>query len=334
MYRIQLLPRGLQFDARPGETLLEAAVRQEYALPHSCDNGVCEVCSTRLLAGACHLRNRGTEIRAGTADAERLLICLAEPHSDCTLEIHKILAPGELPVRRIACQVQQIEPLGPHIFRVRLLAPAGRKLEYHAGQYLALKIPDIEGTFFSIANAPGSRELELHIEVGRNGGNAGAVMKYLESNPTVRVELPFGKACVWKVPTGPVVLAAAGTGFAQIKSIAEYLLAQGYQDEIHLFWGTRTLSEMYLRDLPEQWQRQHANFHFIPIAADHGDADWQGHHEELCQAISKRHYDPANTHFFVSGSPGMVYTLYDCLSARGETPGHFHSDVLEYAPRS
>jgi CDP-4-dehydro-6-deoxyglucose reductase len=270
---------------------------------------------------------------ADSPSADNLLICLAEPETDCTIEILNILAPGELPLRRFACQVNQIELLGADVFRVRLLAPAGKKLEFHAGQYLQLLIPGLEGAFFSIANSPGSRELELHIEAQPERGNATQVINFLKEQPTVKVELPFGKACVSQLPDGPVILVAAGTGFAQVKSIAEYLLAEGFTQPIHLYWGARNLGEMYLQSLPEQWQLQYENLFFIPIAADNADNEWQGHHQELCAAIRSRHKDLNDHSMFVSGSPTMVYTIYDCLSARGLDAKHFFSDVLEYAPR-
>src|SRR5690606_41278131 len=82
MKQILIHPRGLRFQVAPGETILEAAIRQQYALPHSCDNGVCEVCSGKLLAGHCHLRNRQQLIEAGQEGADYLLLCLAEPQSD------------------------------------------------------------------------------------------------------------------------------------------------------------------------------------------------------------------------------------------------------------
>ena len=332
-HKILLQPRGLTIEARPGETLLEAGQRLGFKMLHSCDNGVCEVCQVRLLAGSCQLRNRATRVQAGETPADELLLCLAEAESDCTIEIHTLLAPGEYAVRRLACQVSSIEALGADIYRVRLLAPAGRKLEFNAGQYLVLEIPGVEGAFFSIANAPDGRQLELHVEAPAGRGNAVEILRYLQENPTVRVELPFGRACLTEIPNEPVILVAAGTGFAQIKSIAEQLLAQGFSAPLHIYWGTRTLSEMYMRVLPEQWQQQYANVFFVPIAADNADSDWQGHHEELCNAVSSRHEDVSNCRVFVSGSPTMVYTLYDCLAEKGLNQAHFYSDVLEYAPR-
>jgi CDP-4-dehydro-6-deoxyglucose reductase, E3 len=332
-YMVELQPRGFKIEVQPGETILEAAIRQQYALPHSCDNGVCEICSARLLAGHCRLRNSQRAIKTGNEGADNLLLCLAKPEVDCTLEIHNILAPGELPLRRLACQVSQIELLRADVYRVRLLAPAGKKLEYHGGQYLQLLIPGLDSAYFSIANAPGSRELELHVEVPPERENAAQVLQFLKQSSTVRVELPFGKACVTGKVDGPVLLIAAGTGFAQIKSIAESLLAQGFDKPMHIYWGTRTLNEMYMKDLPEQWQQQHANVFFVPIAADNADNAWQGHHDELCLAVKSRHAELSESYLFVSGSPTMVYTLQDCLASKGLTPHRVYSDVFEYAPR-
>ena len=35
-----------------------------------------------------------------------------------------------------------------------------------------------------------------------------------------------------------------------------------------LYWGVRSLADLYLPNLPGQWQRQHRDFTFIPVLSD------------------------------------------------------------------
>ena len=32
-----------------------------------------------------------------------------------------------------------------------------------------------------------------------------------------------------------------------------------------LYWGVRRRQDLYLANLAERWQREHDNFHFVPV---------------------------------------------------------------------
>jgi ferredoxin len=52
MARITFLPDGIEFDAHPGETLLEAALRAELPLTHACGGRAkCSTCRVWVLSG-------------------------------------------------------------------------------------------------------------------------------------------------------------------------------------------------------------------------------------------------------------------------------------------
>lgn len=90
------------------------------------------------------VRQNGAELDHG-----ELFTCLAEPLEDCVLHWDGVLAPGELPVRELNCQVTECQAVGGDVFRVCLRAPAGKVPRYHAGQYLLLQRPDGEMAAFS-----------------------------------------------------------------------------------------------------------------------------------------------------------------------------------------
>lgn len=72
-------------------------------------------------------------------DHGELFTCIAEPLEDCVLLWDGVLALGELPVRKLACSVSECVDVGGDVWRVRLRAPAGKPLRYHAGQYLMIE---------------------------------------------------------------------------------------------------------------------------------------------------------------------------------------------------
>jgi len=50
-YRISLTPKGWQFMAADGQSLLQAAEAAGYILPSSCRNGTCRTCMCALESG-------------------------------------------------------------------------------------------------------------------------------------------------------------------------------------------------------------------------------------------------------------------------------------------
>ncbi len=327
---VRFQPSGHQLEVTPGSTVLEAALEQDYKVPHACDNGVCHVCSAVMRSGELESDPLVNVTRKGTA---QVLLCRARPTSDCEFEIDALWGPNELETKKLAMQVKSIEPLSADIFRVTLLAPAGRFPEYFAGQYLQLLIPGLDSAFFSIANAPGDREIELHVQVHSDQQSAVTILDYLRANPVVKVMLPLGNCHLSSVPDTDVVLVAAGTGFSQMKSLAEYLLGNGFTRNITLYWGVRQREEMYLRQWMEAWAAQTPQLTFVPVSADNLDNEWPGHHAELVREVLARGHTWQDSLVFVSGSPTMVYTALDALTPVGLPEHQFFSDVLEYAPR-
>lgn len=319
--KIRFPAQGVSVELEPAETALEALERLGCKVPRACLNGVCHVCRARCLSG--------------DPDAEPyVLLCKFRPTTDCELDMPNLYPPGVIAPREMALQIAAVTELTADVHRVELLAPAGRLPEYHAGQYLELLIPEVSGAFFSIANAPGTRQLELHVQASSDSSSARAILSWLRTQPTVRARLPMGACCLsaQALPTGPVVLVAAGTGFAQIKSILEGLQARHFAHPIHVFWGVRQSKEFYLLPLLEAWRHQ-PGLQVTAISADTPSNAWSGHHDELIKALQQAAIDWPLAEVYASGSPGMVYAVLDTLLERGLAEARFHSDVLQYAPR-
>ena len=249
---------------------------------------------------------------------------------------------GGHPMESVTARVIELTPLNHDVFQVKLRLPTGRAVPYHAGQYLAIMLPGAEPAWFSIASAPGSDVLELHIQAASDWATAQGVMDYLRKQGEVCLQLPFGRACLAQRPERELLLVAAGTGFAQMKSILDYLgrvdteskSATGSRHApISLYWGVRRHEDMYLRDLPERWHEAWPEFRFVPVVSNDEDSEWQGHHDQLARVVLASGHDLSQATVIASGSPVMVYTLMDALVEAGLPADQFLSDVLEYAPR-
>ena len=293
--RVTLQPSGAVLDLLPGERILDGARRLGYECPQSCRNGNCHVCAALLVEG--RVCQAGVELDHG-----ELFTCLAEPLQDCVLHWDGVLAPGELPVRKLACQVVECSELGGDVWRVRLRAPAGRPPRYHAGQYLLIERDDGQSSAFSLASAPHQgRELELHI-LGREP-SARALLAQLRRSGLARVQLPFGDTHLAELPDGPLVLIAAGTGMAQMHSLIEHCRAAGFPHPVHLYWGVRRPEDFYALDNWAAWEST-ANLHLHRVVSD--PCAWAGRRGLLHEAVCADFVDLRPLHVYASGSPAMV----------------------------
>ncbi|TIH10217.1 CDP-6-deoxy-delta-3,4-glucoseen reductase [Pseudomonas leptonychotis] len=320
--KVTLNPSGVVLDVQPRERILDAARRLGYDCPQSCRNGNCHICAALLVEG--RVQQSGVELDHG-----ELFTCLAEPLQDCVLHWDGVLAPGELPVRELACQVVGCDELGGDVFRLRLNAPAGKVPRYHAGQYLLLQRDADDYAAFSLASAPHSgRELELHV-LARDEATVSLIAE-LRRSGLVRVKMPFGDTHLAELPDGPLVLIAAGTGMAQMHSLIEHCCASGFAHPVHLYWGARRPEDFYALEHWAKWQ-QVPNLFLHQVVSD--QCGWQGRCGLLHEAVREDFANLNTLHVYASGSPAMVYATLDALVEAGMDAQQMRADVFAYAPR-
>lgn len=329
-WQIGLEPSGIRYGAAADGDLLSAAASAGIAVPFACKNGVCELCEARLLSGsALNTRNQQT-IPIGA----RLMMCRTTALDHLELEISAVMAAGKNQPKKFQANVVDVRSINHDVYRVELQLPRRRELSFHAGQYLSVNLPDAEPCYFSIASSPAEPHIELHVQASPEWVSAQKVIDALTSGETVSLEMPHGKACLASTPDKPLLLVAAGTGFAQMKSLVDYLRGTSFAQPVKLFWGVRRHEDMYLRSMARQWEQDWSGFTFQPVVGDDEDSDWGGHHDQLVRAVLASGMDWNNVEVHASGSPTTVYTLMDALVEAGLPSESFFSDVLEYAPRN
>lgn len=85
---VRITNTGECFDLRPGETILQAALRNGIDIPHGCRHGVCGVCISRVIKGRVEYPN-GPPLALFEEDLEAgmALCCAATSDTDLELEI-------------------------------------------------------------------------------------------------------------------------------------------------------------------------------------------------------------------------------------------------------
>jgi CDP-4-dehydro-6-deoxyglucose reductase len=341
-HQITIKPSNHLFIAESGETVLQAALREGYALPYGCRNGACGTCKGKIIQGTVdfgsHNEDTLTEMekRAGMA-----LFCCAIPLSDLVIESREIGAIKDIKIKTLPCRVQKLERVAPDVMIISLKLPTSERLQFLPGQYIDILMKDGKHRSFSLANASHDDELlQLHVRNYPGGTFAEHVFTRMKEKDILRFEGPLGTFFLHEDSDKPIIFVASGTGFAPVKSILEHAFyirgTQGNERQMVLYWGNRTRADMYMPELPGSWQQEHDNFTFIPVLSEAlpGD-DWNGRTGLVHKAVMQDFDSLAGYQVYACGAPGMVEAAHrDFTNYRGLPEEEFFSDAFTVSSSS
>lgn len=334
-YQVTLQPSGHQFTVEADETILEAALREGFALPYGCRNGACGACKGTVLAGTV---DHG-EYQAGILKDEekargRALFCRARPLSDLTLEVKEIGAARDIMVKTLPCRVEQMEKRADDVMVLKIKLPANERLQFLAGQHIEFQLKDGRSRSYSLANPPHDDALlELHIRHVPGGLFSGQVFSAMKVRDILRLKGPLGSFFIREDSDKPMIFVAGGTGFAPIKGMLEHAFAAHMDREIVLYWGVRARKDLYMAELPQRWAAEHPNFSFVPVLSDPAPDDaWQGRTGNVHAAVLADFADLTDYQVYVSGAPVMVDSARETfIHTRGLPEDQFFADSFAYA---
>ncbi|CAB1370136.1 2Fe-2S iron-sulfur cluster-binding protein [Denitratisoma oestradiolicum] len=327
-------PDNRSVQARFGETLLDAGLRQDMNLPFDCRNGGCGVCKCTVLNGEV---DPGLYQPSALSPEERtqgkVLMCCATALTDAEIEY----AAGDMrgvPVRSFNVRVVQMQLLGHDVMQLKLALPSGEALAFKAGQYINILLENGERRSFSFANPPhDAASIELHIRLVPDGRFTPRVFHGMKMGDELHVEGPLGDF-VLRESGRPIVLVAGATGFAPVKSMIEDAFHRGIRRPLYLYWGVRQRRDLYMAALPEQWMREHDNFHFVPVLSEPGTDDWTGRRGLVHEAILQDFPSLQGHEIYACGSVKMVEAVFPHFKAQGAEDGMCFSDAFTFAASS
>jgi NAD(P)H-flavin reductase/quinol-cytochrome oxidoreductase complex cytochrome b subunit len=329
-------PDNRSFKARFSETLLDAGLRQGLDLPFECRNGGCGVCKCTVLNGKV---DPGVYQPNALSKQElamgKVLMCCASPLDDVEIEYLPASVLTRVPLREYIGRVVMMEKLTHDVMRVMIKLPDGVKIPFKAGQYINIILEDGERRAFSFANPPHQSELiELQIRLMPGGRFTTHVFEKMHDGDEIRFEAPLGDF-VLRESQRPIIFVAGATGFAPVKSMVEDGFERGIKRPIYLYWGVRKRRDLYLPELPEQWARDHDNFHFIPVLSEPGPEDeWTGRVGLVHEAILQDFPSLAGKEIYACGSVRMVEAIFPKLKNQGAEEGMCFSDAFHISARS
>jgi CDP-4-dehydro-6-deoxyglucose reductase, E3 len=308
-HEVRLEPSGHTFNVAADETILEAALRQGIGLPYGCRNGACGACKGILKSGELAYGDyQERALHPHEKAAGKALTCCTRPLTDIVLEVREVSGAKDLAIRTLPARVEKVEKPAEDVAVLSLKLPAGERLQFLAGQYIDILLKDGKRRSFSMANAPHDDALiQLHVRKSPGGAFSNYVFDQMKERAILRFEGPLGTFYLREDSDKPLIFVAGGTGFAPIKALIEHCLHEGIDRPMVLYWGVRSLKDLYMRDLPGRWQQEHGNFTYIPVLSDPLPEDgWTGRTGLVHQAVLDDFADLSGYQVYACGAAGMT----------------------------
>ncbi len=329
-YRIQFQPSGHVFQAEPGETLLEAALRAGLSPPYSCHNGSCGDCTVRVLRG-----ERGESLphdyltRPDPEGRPRVLLCRTRPTGDMVLEAAEAGTPFDLPYQTIETRVYRNEPVHEQVRVLQLRTPRSKTLQFLAGQYVTLHVEGLAPRNKSIASCP-CNGMYLHFHVRRQAGDPFSDYIFGTCRPRQKIRLsgPSGRFTLDDDSPRPILFIANDTGFAPIKSLIEHAIALEREQPMHLYWITAHAGDHYLANYCRAWEDALDHFRYVPLNGGE-DADAARRLADASAVIVADHPDLRGYDVYLNGPAEQAGILRTRLLERGLPADRLFIDELK-----
>lgn len=238
-----------------------------------------------------------------------------------------VIVPNRLRIKPLSqetiAEIKSISSLSSEI--VQLVLHPKSYIPYQAGQYLKIASEN-SWLSYSIAAAPlSSEDYELHIATRQDRASRPQFLEVNNRQKELALRLPFGQCTLNQLSqTKPLLFLAAGTGFAPIKALVEQLAFQKDPRPIHLYWGARNQSSLYMDADAKNWKNNLINFNYQSKISGQNN-------ETLISWVLRNQPDDLNAfEIVISGPFDWVYATRDELIMQGIRKESLHSDAFAF----
>ena len=211
------------------------------------------------------------------------------------------------------------------VIRLRPFQP----MPFRPGQYARIEVAELPGVWrpYSMAVVPDRADLvELHVRAKTSAGVSGALVYRTKAGDTVRIGPAQG---AMGVPDGPggdrdLLMIAGDTGVVPLKAMLAELAATGDPRSAVLFWGVRTLDELYDIDDLADIARSARRATVVPVISEGESGPYAS--GLVTDAVAA--YGEWSAHeVFLAGPPLMLAATTIALHALGVHPSRIHHDA-------
>ena len=205
---------------------------------------------------------------------------------------------------------------------MRFAVGAAAASHVQGGQTVLVQCPAGTGTF-ALASRPGADGFELLV---KRGGPVADFLCELDAGAPIEVSDAQGAGYPLDLARGgDLLLVAAGSGIAPIRSAVLQLLARRHDfGRVALYYGARTADDLaYAREMTS-WELGGVT---VSRVLSKARGSWVGPMGYVQDALKDAVIDPARTRAFVTGMPEMTRAVSDTLAALGLPADRVHENT-------
>lgn len=305
-----------------GETVLDAAYRNQINLPMDCSDGVCGTCKGSCQQGKYDLGDEYLDeaLTEDEASQGMVLTCQMVPSSDCVVAI---------PAASTLCKTGQAEIQGS-VIEVNLISATAIELKIQAdeplvflpGQYMNVQVPGSQQTrSYSFSSLPGENSFSFLIRNVPGGLMSAWLVGKAKTGDRLTLGGPLGVFYLRPV-VRPVLMLAGGTGLAPFLSMLEQLKVHGLNHPVHLVYGVSKDEDLVGLEALQAFAAELEQFSFKTVvsseSSDHPRKGYVTHH------LDEAPLNDGDVDVYLCGPPPMVDSVLGYFREQGITPHSFH----------
>lgn len=320
-HRVRIAGTDTDLSVAQDQPILDAALRANAWIPHSCTQGTCGTCKLKVLCGEVdHHGSPDYTLTAEDRSSGLALACMATPRTDITVEPIGAVDDGvpHHPLRDYTGTVTQLYDIAANTRR--LVVELDTEMTFNAGQYSELIVPGTGvGRQYSMANPPSeSRRLEFHVKLTPGGlATDGWIFSSLSVGDPISLRGPLGQFNLVAEQPQPAILIGGGTGLAPLKSIVQHSLAHQLVPEIYLYHGGRRREDLYDFEYFTALSEDNANLHYRPALSEE---TWSGANGLVTDVVLEDFSSCKGMSAYLCGPPAMIEASVKALKRRRMAP--------------
>lgn len=310
-------------DAKPNETVADAAYRQGVNIPLDCRDGACGTCKCFAESGQFTM---GEYIEDALSEDEArqgyVLTCQMRAKSDCVVRVPVGSAVCKAEQGAYEAAIREVKQLSPSTISLTIEGEALHKLAFLPGQYVNLKVPGSEQSrAYSFSSMPHEGKVSFLIRNVPGGLMSTFLTSLAKTGDTMSLAGPLGSFYLRDIQR-PLLMLAGGTGLAPFTAMLEKIAEQGSAHPLHLIYGVTNDTDLVDMDKLAAFAARIPNFTFTACVAN-ADSPYP-HKGYVTQHIEPQHLNEGEVDIYLCGPPPMVEAVSTFIRERGIQPRNFY----------
>ena len=301
---INLLLNGKIYNCQPGETVLDALLRQKVSVPYACLKQICMSCTMQSLNGAPPIESQ-RNLKETLQLQNNFLACGCIPVRDMEICLNE-----EKLTTQVSAQVVEMNRLNQSI--LELVLQCETAVGYHGGQSVLLLNYEHIGKKFSIASpssAKSSGRIEIHVE--RIVGAAFSTWLHEQLRIGDKLFVCGISGELYYLPgeaSQPLLLISWNGGLGALIGIVQDAFENDHVGPVYLFHCVFDSEQLYFQTELNEISEYFPNFHYIPFVQQ-GTVPKQGYRGDVAKTIAQILPDLTNWKVFLCGSRNQVHAI-------------------------